>query len=123
MTVYMRACAVPSLGVTAACVLGWPSLGVGLVLHSVLLVPYFSWQYSHAKHHAKTNHLLDGETHNPATRRGFQKKGFETMFHVIVRLRSIQYACNVESCPDCSVAWSVNMIPEPTRNKCTIRGF
>lgn len=34
---------------------------VGFVLHSLLLVPYFSWQYSHGKHHAKTNHLLDGE--------------------------------------------------------------
>ena len=32
-----------------------------------LLVPYYSWQYSHAKHHAKTNHLMDGETHNPNT--------------------------------------------------------
>ena len=38
---------------------------VGWVLHSFLLVPYFSWQYSHAKHHAKTNHLLDGESHVP----------------------------------------------------------
>lgn len=38
---------------------------VGYVLHSSLLVPYFSWQFSHAKHHAKTNHLVDGESHNP----------------------------------------------------------
>ena len=36
---------------------------VGFILHSFLLVPYFSWQYSHAKHHAKTSHLSDGETH------------------------------------------------------------
>ena len=41
---------------------------VGWVLHSLLLVPYFSWQYSHAKHHAKTNHMLDGETHVPPSR-------------------------------------------------------
>jgi len=40
---------------------------VGWVLHSVLLVPYFSWQYSHAKHHSKTNHLVDGESHVPET--------------------------------------------------------
>ena len=32
-----------------------------------MLVPYFSWQFSHAKHHAKTNHLVDGESHNPDT--------------------------------------------------------
>mmetsp|Transcript_37652 Transcript_37652/g.69464 ORF Transcript_37652/g.69464 Transcript_37652/m.69464 type:complete len:395 (-) Transcript_37652:325-1509(-) len=45
---------------------------VGFVLHTMLLVPYFSWQYSHAKHHSKTNHLLDGETHVPATKKGFK---------------------------------------------------
>lgn len=38
---------------------------LGFVLHSSLLVPYFSWQRSHALHHAKTNHLDDGETHVP----------------------------------------------------------
>lgn len=38
---------------------------VGFVLHSALLVPYFSWQRSHAIHHAKTNHLTQGETHVP----------------------------------------------------------
>ena len=38
---------------------------VGFVLHSALLVPYFSWQRSHAIHHAKTNHLTAGETHVP----------------------------------------------------------
>lgn len=46
---------------------------VGYVLHSSLLVPYFSWQRSHAIHHGKTNHLTEGETHVPkriTTRRG-----------------------------------------------------
>lgn len=38
---------------------------IGFVLHSSLLVPYFSWQRSHALHHAKTNHLDEGETHVP----------------------------------------------------------
>ncbi|CAM9515488.1 unnamed protein product [Discosporangium mesarthrocarpum] len=38
---------------------------VGYVLHSLLLVPYFSWQRSHAIHHANTNHMTDGETHVP----------------------------------------------------------
>ena len=28
-------------------------------------VPYFSWQRSHAVHHANTNHISDGETHVP----------------------------------------------------------
>lgn len=39
---------------------------VGFVLHSALLVPYYSWQRSHAVHHAFTNHLDDGETHVPS---------------------------------------------------------
>lgn len=46
---------------------------IGYVLHSALLVPYFSWQRSHAIHHGKTNHLTEGETHVPKrikTRRG-----------------------------------------------------
>ena len=34
---------------------------VGYVLHQALLVPYFAWQYSHAKHHRRTNNLVDGE--------------------------------------------------------------
>ena len=38
---------------------------LGFVLHSLLLVPYFSWQRSHAVHHGKTNHLIEGETHVP----------------------------------------------------------
>ncbi|HQF95631.1 MAG TPA: fatty acid desaturase [Microthrixaceae bacterium] len=38
---------------------------VGFTLHSALLVPYFSWQRSHSVHHARTNHLDEGETHVP----------------------------------------------------------
>jgi fatty acid desaturase len=38
---------------------------IGFVLHSALLVPYFSWQRSHAVHHRATNQLDLGETHVP----------------------------------------------------------
>jgi len=38
---------------------------VGYVLHSLLLVPYYSWQRSHAVHHKYTNHMELGETHVP----------------------------------------------------------
>ena len=38
---------------------------VGWVLHSALLVPYFTWRGSHRLHHARTNHLTEGETHRP----------------------------------------------------------
>jgi len=40
---------------------------VGFIIHQALLVPYFGWQYSHAKHHRRTNHLSDGESHVPTT--------------------------------------------------------
>lgn len=38
---------------------------IGYVFHSILMVPYYSWQRSHAVHHANTNHIIDGETHVP----------------------------------------------------------
>eukprot|EP00906_Rhabdomonas_costata_P032586 RCo045901 len=38
---------------------------VGYVFHSMLLVPYFSWQRSHAVHHQFTNSMTEGETHVP----------------------------------------------------------
>jgi len=38
---------------------------VGFVLHSALLVPYYSWQHSHAVHHRYTNDMERGETHVP----------------------------------------------------------
>ena len=45
----------------------WQNDLVGFVLHSALLVPYWSWQYSHAKHHRYTSHTIMGETHVPKT--------------------------------------------------------
>ncbi|CAB9501727.1 Delta(12) acyl-lipid conjugase (11E,13E-forming) [Seminavis robusta] len=38
---------------------------VGWILHSSILVPYFTWAFSHAKHHRRTNDLIEGETHVP----------------------------------------------------------
>jgi len=43
----------------------WLNDCVGWVLHSLLLVPYYSWQFSHGKHHANTNSIMDGESHVP----------------------------------------------------------
>lgn len=40
----------------------------GFVMHQFLLVPYFAWQYSHAKHHRRVNHTTDGESHVPSTK-------------------------------------------------------
>jgi fatty acid desaturase len=38
---------------------------VGYILHTCLLVPYFSWQRTHAIHHAHCNSVELGETHVP----------------------------------------------------------
>ena len=56
---------------------------IGFVLHTILLVPYFSWQYSHGKHHAKTNHLLDGESHVPGTYKAYERLGHDKLHSLI----------------------------------------
>jgi omega-6 fatty acid desaturase (delta-12 desaturase) len=42
---------------------------VGFVLHSALLVPYWSWKYSHSQHHKNTNSCENDEVFVPPTRR------------------------------------------------------
>jgi len=39
---------------------------VGLVVHSYLLVPFFSWKTSHRRHHSNTNNLARDEVFVPA---------------------------------------------------------
>jgi hypothetical protein len=56
---------VGTLGTGAFCDNKYLQDAVGYVLHSLLLVPYYSWQRSHAVHHSRTNHLTEGETHCP----------------------------------------------------------
>ena len=57
---------------------------VGYILHSLLLVPYFSWQRSHAVHHRFTNNVTKGETHVPLVIKGngsTEKIGGEKELH------------------------------------------
>jgi len=56
----------------------------GYLLHSLLLVPYFSWQRSHAVHHRFTNNITSGETHVPLVIKGngvTEKVGGEKEIH------------------------------------------
>ncbi|CAA0812698.1 Omega-6 fatty acid desaturase- endoplasmic reticulum [Striga hermonthica] len=46
----------------------WLDDSVGLVLHSALLVPYFSWKYSHRRHHSNTGSLDRDEVFVPKTK-------------------------------------------------------
>ncbi len=57
---------------------------IGYLLHSLLLVPYFSWQRSHAVHHRFTNNITNGETHVPLVIKGngvTEKVGGEKELH------------------------------------------
>lgn len=59
---------------------------VGFIVHQALLVPYFAWQYSHAKHHRRTNHLTEGETHVPTTgvENGLGPNGERESFYAVI---------------------------------------
>ncbi|MCD7467974.1 Delta(12)-fatty-acid desaturase [Datura stramonium] len=43
----------------------WINNTVGFILHSALLTPYFSWKYSHRRHHSNTGSLERDENHVP----------------------------------------------------------
>ncbi|KAK3384900.1 fatty acid desaturase-domain-containing protein [Podospora didyma] len=47
---------------------------VGWILHSALLVPYFSWQMSHSKHHKATGNLERDMVFVPRTREKFASR-------------------------------------------------
>lgn len=52
---------------------GWLNDTVGWVLHLYLMVPYFSWKYSHGKHHKATGHMGRDMVFVPKTREEFIK--------------------------------------------------
>lgn len=53
---------------------GWVNDLTGWVLHSFLLVPYFSWKYTHGKHHKATGHLTRDTVFVPPTAEQFKAK-------------------------------------------------
>ena len=67
---------------------------IGYSLHSLLLVPYFSWQRSHSIHHRFTNHISNGETHVPIVIDGDginEKKGGREELVLSTSLGKIKY--------------------------------
>ncbi|CAI5760769.1 unnamed protein product [Candida verbasci] len=50
---------------------GWVNDLTGWFLHSYLLVPYFSWKYTHSKHHKATGHLTRDMVFVPKTKQQF----------------------------------------------------
>lgn len=61
---------------------------IGLILHSILLVPYHGWRISHRIHHKHTNHLTKEAVFVPATKPTVQEIASEapliTVFHMIL---------------------------------------
>ncbi|TPX10300.1 uncharacterized protein E0L32_008705 [Thyridium curvatum] len=53
---------------------------VGWTLHSALLVPYFSWKFSHHRHHRFTGNMEKDMAFVPATRPNTPKRGFSTLY-------------------------------------------
>jgi omega-6 fatty acid desaturase (delta-12 desaturase) len=70
---------------------------VGLVLHSIVLVPYHSWRISHSKHHAGTGHFERDEVFVPATRS--EKLASKPVRNKTVNVGGIDYAELLEDAP------------------------
>lgn len=57
---------------------GWVNDSVGWVLHSFWLVPYFSWKFSHGKHHKATGHMDRDMVFVPKNKQSFlQARGVD----------------------------------------------
>lgn len=54
----------------------------GWILHSVLLVPYFSWKISHGKHHKSTGHIERDMVFVPKTREKYFSRMKKVMHDV-----------------------------------------
>ncbi|KAK4138109.1 hypothetical protein BT67DRAFT_368896 [Trichocladium antarcticum] len=53
---------------------------VGWFLHSALMVPYFSWKYSHHRHHRFTGHMEKDMAFVPHTKADRQKKRLADLY-------------------------------------------
>ncbi|KAK1408465.1 hypothetical protein QVD17_40259 [Tagetes erecta] len=54
----------------------WLEDTIGLVLHSCLMTPYFSWKISHRRHHANTGSLEHDEVYVPKRRSTLNASAF-----------------------------------------------
>ncbi|KAG7668398.1 hypothetical protein Ndes2526B_g00882 [Nannochloris sp. 'desiccata'] len=67
--------------------------GVGLIIHSLLLVPYYSWKHSHRRHHSNTNSIAKDEVFVPENRplpteepEIFEQNGVIRLFRLLISL-------------------------------------
>jgi len=62
---------------------------VGLIFHSVLLVPYHSWRISHAKHHRSTCDIERDEVFLPKKRSTNQEEADKQPNSIVVALQTV----------------------------------
>lgn len=62
----------------------WVNDTVGWVLHSYWLVPYFSWKYSHGKHHKATGHMDRDMVFVPQRKKSYlQSRGVDSVEELV----------------------------------------
>lgn len=54
---------------------------VGWIFHSLLLVPYFSWKFTHAQHHSGTSDMSRDTVFVPPSRKEVEENKFEPFLH------------------------------------------
>ncbi|XP_073269899.1 delta(12)-acyl-lipid-desaturase-like [Primulina huaijiensis] len=95
----------------------WVDDTVGLVLHSALMVPYFSWKYSHRRHHSNTGSMERDEVFvpKPKSKLGWYSKYLNnppgrvaTLFFTLTLGWPLYLAFNVSGRPYSSFACHYN---------------
>ncbi|MCD7463344.1 Delta(12)-fatty-acid desaturase [Datura stramonium] len=87
----------------------WINETIGFIIHSAFLTPYFSWKYTHRRHHSNTNSLDRDENHVPklkAKQRWYTKLCLNNplgRFFVLALILSaglpLYYAINIDGRP------------------------
>eukprot|EP00897_Mesotaenium_endlicherianum_P007864 jgi/Mesen1/7105/ME000369S06428 len=70
---------------------GWVNDTVGMVMHTALLVPYFSWKYSHRRHHSNTGCVQRDEVFIPKRK----ERVSEAMMHPLYRVMTIVVSLSI----------------------------
>lgn len=64
---------------------------VGFLTHSSLLVPYFSWKFSHARHHQFTGHMEKDMVFAPMTRADYAKQASSFLMEMLEDTPAYQF--------------------------------
>lgn len=83
---------------------------IGYAIHSAMLVPYYSWQRSHAVHHQYTNHMELGETHVPETSSGGSLKLRSRFVRLLGKTRGIQAWGAMQSFLHLVIGWPAYLL-------------